>query len=309
MPAWTRTRTGTHRLALSAVGIALLISSVGIACGPPGQGGTPPCAQRAVPVHYRHVIWIWMENHRYSEVIGSSAAPYLTKLATQCGSATAEAVVGSPSLPNYIGATAGQTAGINDDDDPSSHPISANNIFRQVRSARGTARSYEESMPGRCRLTERGQYAVRHNPAAYYSSAADRAACKHDNLPMGSTTRGPLAHALKADKVPTLAFVTPNLCNDTHDCSVNVGDRWLAKWIPKITSSKAYARGDTAVVVTYDEESPVPNVWISPSVKPGARMTTKTNHYAALRTVEEMLGLPLLGGASTAASYRASFHL
>ncbi len=292
-----------------AVGIALVVGLVGAACSPPGQGGSAPCAQRAAPTRYRHVVWIWMENHSYSEVIGSPQAPFQTGLVEQCAAATAQAVVGSPSLPNYIGATAGQNFGIADDAAPSDHLITDDNIFRQVRASNGVAKSYQEAMPSNCALTSSGLYAVKHNPAAYFSAAADRAACQLDNVAMGSTTGGAFIHAIKNDALPTLAFVTPDLCNDTHDCAVDVGDRWLAKWIPKITASAAYARGDTAVVITYDEPTPVPNVWIAPSVKPGARMTNPTDHYAALRTIEEMLGLPLLAQAANAPSYRATFHL
>ena len=309
MLARMRTMTGRNRSPLVAVVVGFAVGLAGIACGPPGQGGSSPCAQRVPPARYQHVVWIWMENHSYSEVIGSQLAPYQTRLVTQCAAATAEATVGSPSLPNYIGGTAGQTAGVADDADPSAHPITANNVFRQVRTANGTARSYEESMPTNCALSGSGQYAVRHNPAAYFSSTADRAACKRDDVPMGSTTSGAFTQALSTDSLPTLAFVTPNVCNDTHDCGVDVGDRWLAKWVPMITASAAYARGDTAIVITYDEPTPVPNVWIAPSVKPGARVTIPTNHYAALRTVEEVLGLPLVAGAANAASYRTPFHL
>ena len=177
------------------------------------------------------------------------------------------------------------------------------------RARNGTARSYQEAMPSNCALTSSGLYAVKHNPAAYFSAPADRAACLRDDVPMGSTTSGAFAEAIKNDTLPTLAFVTPNLCNDTHDCAVAVGDAWLAKWVPKITASAAYARGDTAVIIAYDEPTPIPNVWITPSTRPGARATNSTNHYAALRTIEAMLGLPALGQAANATSYRTTFHL
>ncbi len=40
------------------------------------------------PVIYDHVIWIVMENHSYDQIIGSSDAPYLNKLAGEFGLAT-----------------------------------------------------------------------------------------------------------------------------------------------------------------------------------------------------------------------------
>src|SRR4029077_16594155 len=52
------------------------------------------------------------------------------------------------------------------------------------------------------------------------------------------------------------------------------------------------------------EDSYVPNIVIAPSVIPGTIASTAVNHYGALRAVEEMLGLPLLGNAATATSLR-----
>ena len=82
-----------------------------------------------------------MENHRYADVIGNAAAPYTSQLVRACGAATNYAIVGSPSLPNYIGATSGSTFGITDDNSPSSHVLTADNLFRQVRAAGLTEKS------------------------------------------------------------------------------------------------------------------------------------------------------------------------
>ncbi len=240
-----------------------------------------------------------MENHSYGSVIGSSRAPYQTQLARECGSATDYATVGSPSLPNYLGATAGTTFGIGDDDGPGSHPISADNLFRQVRAAGGTARSYDESMPADCALSSGGEYAVKHNPAAYYQGDGDRAACQVDDVHLSQFTAD-----LSAGRLPTFAFVTPNLCHDTHDCSVATGDAWLRGFVPQLLSSPEYVSGTLAVVVVYDEYTPVPNVFIAPSAPAGTVVTVPVNHYALLRATEEMLGLALLRGAASAPDLR-----
>src|SRR5258706_12958387 len=112
------------------------------------SGGSGPCGTAtSAPSTYAHVIWLWMENKHYADVINNSAAPYQTQLSKQCGTATHYATVGSPSEPNYIGAVAGQTFGIADDNPPSSHVLTADNLFRQVRSLGKTEKSYSESMP------------------------------------------------------------------------------------------------------------------------------------------------------------------
>jgi phospholipase C len=250
-----------------------------------------------------------MENHSDSQVIGSPAAPYQTMLARSCGSATRYATVGSPSLPNYIGATAGATFGIHDDAAPSAHVITADNLFRQVRTSGRTERSYEESMTSSCSTAGSGLYAVKHNPAAYFVGGGDRAACLADDVPLGTPTQGRLADDLAHDTLPAFGFITPNLCDDTHDCSVSTGDDWLRRWLPVILASPAYRAGATAVLLTYDEPTPVPNVFIAPSTPPSARATAPIDHYALLRTTEEMLGLPLLGAAADAVDLRPPLGL
>jgi hypothetical protein len=285
-------------------------SSTPVSSSPGGNDVAHPCGRTATaPAQYRHVIWLWMENHAWSSVIGTPAAPYQTSLVSACGALTAEGVVGAPSLPNYIGATAGQIFGIHDDAGPSSHPITADNLFRQVRTAGGTSKSYQEDMSSNCMLTNVAEYAVKHNPAAYYTGADDRAACGRDNVPLGTPEQGALADDLTRDVLPTFTFITPNLCNDTHDCPVSTGDAWLKRWVPRILSSAAYQRGDTALIIGYDEYSPVPNAWIAPSVRPGATFTAKTDHYALLRATEQMLGLPLLGAAATAPDVRSALNV
>ncbi len=269
------------------------------ACGV--SGATMPGAD--------HVIWIWMENHTASDVIGSGAAPHTTMLARGCGSAAHYASVGSPSLPNYIGATSGGTQGITDDAGPGSHALTVDNLFRQVRASGRAALSYEESMTTSCQLDAAGEYAVKHNPASYYVGADDRAACQRDDVPLGDVTGGALGEALDRDALPAFSFVTPNLCNDTHDCPVSAGDTFLSRWIPRILASAAYRRGRTVVFVVWDEPTPMPFVVISPSTAPGTVSPVPADHYALLRTTEELLGLAPLGRAAGAPSLRAAFNL
>jgi phospholipase C len=267
----------------------------------PASSSSTPVGTPSPPKNYEHVVWVWMENHGYSQVIGNSAAPYETALAHQFGTATNYRSVGSPSLPNYIGATSGSTQGISDDDSPSSHALTVDNIFRQVRASGRTERSFQESMPTNCTLSSVDPYAVKHNPAAYYTGADDRAACRNDDVPFSGTLRsGPL---------PTFSFVTPNLCNDTHDCSVSTGDAWLKKFLPPLLDSPEYRAGTTAVIVMWDEDDPMPNIVISPTTPAGTVVSQPFDHYSLLRTTEELLGLPLLDRASSAASMRAAFHL
>jgi putative cell wall-binding protein len=277
-------------------------------CPPPPPPG--PCSnQPPGSVAFEHVIWIWMENHRAGQVLGNPDAPVENQLAGQCGSTGSYQSVGSPSLPNYIGATSGDTAGITDDASPSVHQVGTDNLFRQVRATGRASRSYEEAMATTCQLTSGGGYAVKHNPAAYYVGGDDRTACQRDDIALGDTANGALADDLAHNTLPAFAFITPDMCNDTHDCPVAQGDAWLGGWLPKILDSTPYRNGRTAVFIVWDEPTPMPLIVISPSTPAGATTTDAVDHYSLLRTTEELLGLPLIGNAATAMSMRSMFGL
>ena len=268
-------------------------------CPPPPPPSTDCGTKTGPPATYAHVIWIWMENHSYSEIIGSSAAPYLNSLASGCGLATNYAAVTHPSLPNYIAATSGDTWGVADDNPPSSHPLAVDSIFQQA----GSAGSYEESMPSNCALTSSGTYAVKHNPEAYYTNI--RGDCGAYDVPLGGA----------ADISARFTFVTPNLCNDMHDCSVQTGDAWLQGWVPKIIASPSYQAGNTVVFITWDEDDSssgnhIPLIVVSPYTAAGTRSGTAFTHYSLLRTTEQLLGITsFLGNAAAASSMRAAFGL
>jgi hypothetical protein len=132
---------------------------------------------------------------------------------------------------------------------------------------------------------------------------------------MGTSSVGAFHDDLANDTLPAYVFITPNMCNDTHDCPVATGDAWLQSWVPSILASPAYTAGRTALVVSWDEDDGSPlnlvsTIVIAPSVVPGTISTTQFDHYSLLRTTEELLGLPTtLANAATATSMRAAFHL
>jgi len=102
---------------VAATALAALIATAGFGLSTAGAAvrqetavatSTGPCGTMPISsVHYTHVIWVWMENHSYSTIIGASAAPYIDALAKECGLATNYQNISHPSLPNYVGGTAG----------------------------------------------------------------------------------------------------------------------------------------------------------------------------------------------------------
>ena len=255
-----------------------------------------PCATTST-AHYSHVVWIMLENEGYS-VVGSPSAPYLNALARQCALATNDYGVTHPSLPNYIALTTGSPQGIVDDNEPSSHPLKVASIFSQL----GTNwRALVESMPSRCDRVTSGTYAARHNPAVYFTNLPS---CAHNDVP--------LTYPLNLSAAFTM--ITPNVCDDMHSCSVATGDAWLQKNVPLITASPEYRAKSLALFITFDESTvaasnKIPTYVVAPTVPRGEHNATYFTHYSLLRTTETLLHLPLLGGARSASSMLAPFHL
>jgi hypothetical protein len=173
-----------------------------------------------------------------------------------------------------------------------------------VRAAGGTERSFVESMPGPCSLVSSGSYAAKHNPAVYYAGGDDRSACKADDVPFNA-----FSSVLASGRLPTFTSITPNICDDMHDCSVATGDQWLATWVPQILATASYRSGTTALFIVWDEPTPLANLEVAPSVRAGTVSGTALTHYSLLRATEQMLGLPLLGGAATAPDLRSAFGI
>jgi hypothetical protein len=284
------------------------------------------CGPRAQPAfatagRISKVLLIAEENHEYGQIIGAPQAPYLNRLARTYGLAThldAGYPTRCPSLAAYIMLTSGSTAGICDDRAPRRHPLPGDNIFHQLAASGGQWRDYAESAPGPCALTSSadGRYLVRHVPATYYLDA--RRDCARWAVPMGSRHSGALHDDVAAGRLPAFGFVSPDACHDMHGAKpcpadfIGAGDRWLQDRLPAILAGPDYRAGRLAIVITWDEGTNagnhIPTLVISPATR-HIRSGQAFTHCSTLRTVEELLRVPLLGCAATAASMVPAFQL
>lgn len=264
-----------------------------------GVARSHPCGtSHARDAHYSHVVWIVFENHSFSQVIGSPKAPFINALGGRCGLATNFFAEKHPSLPNYIAMTSGGLQGVSGDHGPPPHGLRVPNLFSQVGSK---WRALQQSMPSPCHKSDDGLYVVHHNPVPYYSDLLDR--CSANDVPLGG----------RPDLSARFTFVTPNNCNNMHDCSVATGDGWLQSFMRKVFKTRQYRSGKTAVFITWDEgdgdDQRVPTLVVSPTTRPGTHSSTRYSHYSMLRTTEELLHLPLLGSAAAAPSMTRDFSL
>jgi hypothetical protein len=246
------------------------------------------------------VVVIVMENAEYGDVIAGREAPYIASLARRYGLATRSYAIAHPSLPNYLALTSGGTHGISSDCTGCS--VSAPNIVDELEGAGVTWAAYLEDVPGPCYTgATSGGYAKKHNPFIYYLDVAGSPVrCRHL---VGFRA---LASALRTGTLPTFAWITPNLCDDGHDCGVAGADRFLARTAPALLRELG---PHGFLVVTWDEGSSdsgccgqahgghIATLVAGPGVRRGGREAAPLDHYGVLRTVEQALGLAPLAGA------------
>ena len=263
------------------------------------------------------VFMILLENHNWSDIHGSSSAPFLNGTLLSEG-AHAENYFNAPGLhpsePNYIWLEAGDNLGITTDADPSkthSLPVGTDHLTKQLANAGKSWRAYEEGIrAGTCPVKSSGLYAAKHNPMVFFQDvsgsppSATNAGCIANERPFDE-----LASDLAANKAADYNFLTPNLCDDSHGASgcpsdlIRTSDDWLARVVPMITASAQYKAGG-AIFITYDEsehgEHPIGMIVLSPFVTAGKISNVRLDHSSTLATVEQIFGVPKLRAAATA---------
>jgi hypothetical protein len=297
-------RRAAAALALGACAVCLF------GCGQASPGtislAAPSPRARADAGHSR-VIVVMLENAEYGEVIGSSSAPYVTALARRYGLMTQSYAIGHPSLPNYLALTSGSTQGIGSD--CTDCVVSARNIVDQLEAAGISWGAYLEGVPSRCFTgAQSGGYAKKHNPFAYYSDVVSSAGRCRKLVGFAQ-----LAADVRDARLPTFVWISPNLCDDGHDCGVSAADRFLARDVPALLGALG-PRG--FLVLQWDEGSSdaaccgvasgghIATIVAGPQVRPGARSAQPLDQYGVLGSIEQALGLPALGDARDAPSGR-----
>jgi len=296
-----RQSTAPARALGACVLLAALALALGCAQARPGRPLATGATSRLPRSRTSHVVVIVMENAEYGEVIGDAAAPYVNALARRYGLATESFAITHPSLPNYLALTGGSTHGVSSD--CTDCQVTAANIVDELE-ARGISwGAYLEDAPTPCfRGADAGGYAKKHNPLLYYRDIA------------GSPSRcrrlvgfAQLAADLRSGRLPSYAWISPNLCDDGHDCGVAAGDRFLARTVPTLLRELG---PHGFLVLTWDEGSSdrgccgvahgghIATVLAGPDIVPGGRERQPVDHYGVLATIEEAFGLPLLGGSA-----------
>jgi hypothetical protein len=236
-----------------------------------------------------HTVVIIEENKSYRQIIGNPDAPFINELARQGANFSNAHGVTHPSLPNYFALFAGITNANGDRCPARGVDPHAPNLASELLAAHDSFVGYAESLPARgftgCWA---GRYARKHVPWIQF-----------DNVPAALSM--PFTALPSFDRLPTVAFIVPNLDDDMHDGSIAAGDAWLKTHLePLFAWAKTH---DTLVILTWDEgvdyRNDIPTIFWGPMIEPGT-YSERIDHYSVLRTLERAYGLPLTGAARTA---------
>jgi Phosphoesterase family. len=245
-----------------------------------------------------HIVVVIVENHRYSQLIGSGSAPYINSLINDSASAlfTESFAIAHPSQPNYIMLYSGNAQGVTDDLMPSNIPFTTPNLGRQLVDSGKTFITYSEGLPViGYNGASSGWYARKHNPAANWMGTGKNQVSSTVNQPFTAFPSNDFS------TLPTVSFIIPNLIHDMHDGTdpvrIKACDDWISTNLGRYVQ---WAKANNSLfILTFDEDdysstNQILTIFTGQMVK-GGKYSHKINHYTVLHTIEKLCGLPYLG--------------
>ncbi|MCL4338671.1 alkaline phosphatase family protein [Patescibacteria group bacterium] len=263
------------------------------------SGGKGVFSGKIMGNSFDHIAVIVMENKSFKDIVGNRSAPYINSLIPEYSLLGNYHAVAHPSLPNYIALVGGSTFGI--ESDCTDCFIKGNNLANQLEQYHKTWKAYMESMPSICFIGGSGLYVQKHNPFIYFNDIRNNKERCDNIVPFSK-----LESDLKSN-VPNFIFISPNLCNDMHECSTAIGDKWLSVQIPMILNSSAFNKQKSLLILTWDEDdgledNKVAAIFIGSGIKKGYVSQIYYTHYSLLHTIENLWGLsPLTENVSQSA--------
>ncbi len=266
----------------------------------------------------------------YASIAPGSLANRIALLSGQAPTAAtlAECPTYNPVTPGTIAKKTGLVAG-----DGCIYPPKTVTLTDQLTGAGLAWKGYFEDMgaappPGStsCRHPDAGQadpfalprpadaYLTRSDPFVYFRSITESPDC-------GSNVVGldRLAPDLATvDQTPAFSLIAPNACHDGSgtpcaagaDAGLASANTWLTSVVPQILASPAYADGGL-VVITFDgapavvppaagdpKGTTVGALLLSPYVTSDTTVDAPYDHYALLKTLGRIYGVPALGHAA-----------
>jgi phosphatidylinositol-3-phosphatase len=250
-----------------------------------------------------HIVVLFLENHAYSQIIGSDAAPYINTVAIDPGTAlfVNSSGIEHPSQPNYLDFYSGSNQGVTDNNVPAANPFNTPNLGRQLTDSSFSFATFSEDLPyaGFNGATFE-KYVRKHNPATNWVGP--------DTNQIPSSVILSFSDFLSMDfnSLPTVCMVMPNQDHNMHDGAdpsrILTSDTWI---YDNLRSYIDWTRTNNSLfILTFDEDNygngnQIVTLFTGMMVKGGTYSDT-INHYSVLRTIEDIYGLPYAGNAANA---------
>ncbi|MDQ3474529.1 MAG: alkaline phosphatase family protein [Acidobacteriota bacterium] len=248
-----------------------------------------------------HVVIVVEENHSFGQIIGESEAPYLNSLLEEGTLLTSFFALHHPSQPNYIVLFSGDRYGITNNTCVANRPlIHARSLGGQLVRNGLSFKGYAEDLPKTGSMVcFSDKYVRRHAPWTNFGDVPTVVSLPFSEFPNDFT------------KLPTVAFVIPNLDHDMHDGLIGTrrkeGDDWLRN---HLNEYKEWAKThNSLLIVTWDEDDQtfffprkitrppanrVAAIFVGEMVKPNFKSDKQYDHVDLLKTILEMYRLPPL---------------
>ena len=277
---------------------------------PPTATPLPTISLTATPKpvmpNFQHIAIIMFENKEFGSVIGNPQMPTYNRLAREYTLLTQYYAIRHPSLPNYIALMGGDTFGI--DRNCNDCFVNAPSLPDLIEASGRSWKTYQEDMPEPCFLGDTNLYVQKHNPFVYFDPIRlNPERCTRSVVPLIQLQADILAGSL-----PNFMFIKPNICNDSHDCSLDISDAWLTNLLTTLIPALDLTGQPYFVAMLFEEGQGthtccglpepgggrVPVVLYSPQVQNGFEDATPYTHYSLLKTISQAWSLPYLGHAA-----------
>lgn len=313
--------TSDERSTPAVIGVLLMMLAVLVGCGggPTSHNLAVPKAaagssQASIPAS-SHVLVVIEENHSYTDAIAHM--PWLVAQAQANGIAANYVSNDGGSALDYFWLSSGSNESqYGCEGSGCQLPIKSDNIFRELDKMGMTWKVYAQGLPspGDMRHSDAGAYAVRHNPAIWYTDVINgTAAYRQQHIVADADLSSDVAN----NALPSFAFVIPDVKHDAHDGTLAQADAYLQKTLTPLLNSPAFQPGgDGLLIVTFDEcgggtnagcDGRVLTAVIGPKVVSETVSQTFYQHQNVLRTVLDALGVTVYPGASATAIDMSDF--
>ncbi|HWY27906.1 MAG TPA: alkaline phosphatase family protein [Candidatus Sulfotelmatobacter sp.] len=255
---------------------------------------------------FDHIVTVMMENQGLCDVYkgcGGSAA-YMSQLADQNVLVMTWGTTSHPSEGNYISLIGGDNFG-HTNDGYCCFGINAPNIVDRLESAGLSWQAFAEDASGSGTCNFSPPRGADHFAFLTFADMNTPARCAN-LLSTTSSSDTEFLNSLNSANPANFIWLTPNDCNNMHDCGIAAGDSYLSTLVPQILSSKEFTTTKATLLILFDEGYTgcsstggtgecVYASFSGPAARKGLQLSPLgASHYSYLSTIEAAWGLTSL---------------